>query len=72
MKKCQPYEEGTPVPFQTAMHTVVGAAIAVERNDNPTNEEVEAKLTEFIDAMEALFMKHRGRFGFGGTKLVIL
>ena len=42
-----------------------------EENDNPTNEEVEAKLKEFIDAMETLFMKHRGRHGFGKTQLVI-
>lgn len=63
---------GTPIPHQVAMNTVVGKAIAVKQNQNPTNEEVEAKLKEFIDAMEILFNKHRGRFGFEGTQLVIL
>ena len=62
---------GTPIPHQAPMNTVVGKAIAVKKNDNPTNEEVEGKLKEFIDAMENLFMKHRGRFGFGQTRLVI-
>ena len=62
---------GTPIPHQAPMHTVVGKAIPVRKNDNPTNEEVEAKLKEFIDAMETLFMKHRGRHGFGKTQLVI-
>jgi len=35
------------------MSTVVGRAIGVRREANPSNEAVEAKLQEFIDAMEA-------------------
>lgn len=63
---------GTPIPFQARMNTVVGKAIPVVKNENPTNEEVAAKLDEFINAMEELFMKHRERFGAGKTQLVVL
>jgi len=63
---------GSPMPRQAAMHTVVGRAIPVTKTDFPSKEEVAAKLQEFIDAMEALFIKHRGRFGFQDTNLVIL
>lgn len=63
---------GSPIPHQAPMNTVVGKAIPVNKNDNPSNEEVQAKLNVFIDAMESLFMKHRGRFGFGQTQLVVL
>jgi hypothetical protein len=38
---------------EVAMSTVVGRAIGVRREANPGNEAVEAKLQEFIDAMEA-------------------
>ena len=41
------------------MHTVIGKALEVTKNENPTNEEVEAKLKEFIDAMEGIFERHR-------------
>jgi 1-acyl-sn-glycerol-3-phosphate acyltransferase len=63
---------GTPIPHQTPMHSVVGKAIPVTRNENPSSEEVEAKLAEFIDAMQALFYKHRASHGFAHTELRVL
>ena len=63
---------GTFLPQQVPMHTVIGKALEVTKNENPTNEEVEAKLKEFIDAMEGIFERHKERHGYGDTRLVVL
>jgi 2-acylglycerol O-acyltransferase 2 len=63
---------GTPMPRQAKVHTVVGKAIPVEKRVDPTNEEVAAKLEEFIGAVKGLFERHRGENGYGDVELVVL
>lgn len=63
---------GTFLPKQVPMRTIVGKPIAVVKNENPSNEEVAAKLEEFIDAMERLHETHKERFGYAGQRLVVL
>jgi len=61
----------TPIPYATALNTVVGKMIEVEQNPDPSNEEVQAKLDEFIDAMRSLYDSHKARFGYADVRLVI-
>lgn len=63
---------GTPMPRQAKIHTVVGKAIPVEKRVDPTNEEVAAKLEEFIGAVKGLFERHRVENGYGDVELVVL
>ena len=60
------------MPRQAKVHTVVGKAISVEKRVDPTNEEVAAKLEEFIGAVKGLFERHRGENGYGDVELVVL
>ena len=63
---------GSPMPRQEKIHTVVGKAIPVEKRADPTNEDVAAKLEEFIGAVKDLFERHRGENGYGDVELVVL
>ena len=60
------------MPRQEKIHTVVGKAIPVEKRADPTNEDVAAKLEEFIGAVKDLFERHRGENGYGDVELVVL
>ena len=51
---------------------MVGKAIPVEKRADPTNEDVAAKLEEFIGAVKDLFERHRGENGYGDVELVVL
>jgi 2-acylglycerol O-acyltransferase 2 len=62
----------SPIPYATPLHTVVGKAIPVKQNDNPTNAEVAAKLEEFIDAMTTLFETHKAANGCSGARLRVV
>jgi diacylglycerol O-acyltransferase 2, plant len=62
----------SPIPYATPLHTVVGKAIPVKQNDNPTNTEVAAKLEEFIDAMTTLFETHKAANGCSGARLRVV
>ena len=42
------------------------------KTENPTNEQVAAKLAEFIDEMVRLHETHKERCGYGGQRLVVL
>lgn len=64
---------GTFLPRQAPMHTVVGKRIDTgPPRPDPTNEEVAAKLEEFIAEMERIFRTHREKHGYGNTELVVL
>ena len=63
---------GSFVPRQKAMRAVVGRPIEVTKTENPTNEQVAAKLAEFIDEMVRLHETHKKRCGYGGQRLVVL
>ena len=63
---------GSFVPRRVAMKTVVGRPVATTKTENPTNEQVAAKLAEFIDEMVRLHETHKERCGYGGQRLVVL
>ena len=61
----------TPIPFATPLHTVIGEAIETQQTDEPSREEVQAKLDEFIEAMRSLYERHKAAHGYADVELVI-
>nr|GMC62524.1 Diacylglycerol O-acyltransferase 2D [Ipomoea batatas] len=60
------------IPFQHPIHVVVGRPIEVEKNTQPTAQELEALHSRFIEALQQLFEKHKMRLGYTHLKLKIL
>lgn len=63
---------GTFLPKRVAMRTVVGRPIPVTKIENPTNDQVQQKLDEFIEEMQRIHETNKERFGYAGQKLVVL
>lgn len=55
---------GSPIPKRVPMHLVLGSPIPVKQADNPEKAEVEATLQNFIQAMKALYEKHKADAGY--------
>ncbi|XP_024360450.1 diacylglycerol O-acyltransferase 2 [Physcomitrium patens] len=62
---------GGPVPYRTPMYYVVGKPIPVPKTTNPSQEEVSVILGQFIEALEALFEKHKGSLEFEDDTLLV-
>eukprot|EP00756_Hemistasia_phaeocysticola_P022067 Hpha_TRINITY_DN15810_c2_g5::TRINITY_DN15810_c2_g5_i1::g.191357::m.191357/K14457/MOGAT2, MGAT2; 2-acylglycerol O-acyltransferase 2 len=63
----------TPIPRKCNMDTVVGAPIPVERVEQPSDEQVQALLDKYIDALTTLYSKNADRFPqTKGKKLEVL
>ncbi|KAL3693247.1 hypothetical protein R1sor_006898 [Riccia sorocarpa] len=63
---------GSPLPFPKRMYFVVGKPIEVQKNPNPSIEEVTEIQTKFIAAMEELFEKHKAVAGYKDATLTVL
>ncbi|XP_031107655.1 diacylglycerol O-acyltransferase 2D-like [Ipomoea triloba] len=63
---------GSFIPFQHPIHVVVGRPIEVEKNTQPTAQELEALHSRFIEALQQLFEKHKMRLGYTHLNLKIL
>ncbi|KAF3338680.1 diacylglycerol O-acyltransferase 2-like protein [Carex littledalei] len=63
---------GTPIPYRVPMHVVVGTPIKVRQNPQPTYDEINEVHAQFLEAMEKLFDKYKGRVGYEDLPLRIL
>lgn len=58
------------LPYRSPITTVIGAPINVEKNENPTNEEITALHDKYCKALYDLFDSHKTKYGISkNTKL---
>ncbi|RDX79176.1 Diacylglycerol O-acyltransferase 2D, partial [Mucuna pruriens] len=61
----------TPLPLKHPMHVVVGRPIEFDKNPEPTTEEVAKIHSQFVEALQDLFERHKARSGHPNLELKI-
>ncbi|RHN41802.1 putative diacylglycerol O-acyltransferase [Medicago truncatula] len=63
---------GSPVPFKNPLYVVVGKPIQVEKIPEPTSEQVAKVHSEFVEALQELFERHKTQAGCTNLELKIV
>ncbi|GMS92990.1 hypothetical protein PENTCL1PPCAC_15165, partial [Pristionchus entomophagus] len=63
---------GGLVPIRTHLETVIGEAIHVEKNTNPSQEEVDKMHTAYCEKLIELFETHKANYGVPPEQRIIL
>ena len=59
------------LPYRKPLTVVVGSPIRVERNPDPSPEEVEALHKKYVDALVSLYHENNSKYGDIRTKLIV-
>ncbi|RDX72435.1 Diacylglycerol O-acyltransferase 2D, partial [Mucuna pruriens] len=62
----------SPVPFKNPLYIVVGRPIELEKNPEPTMEQVTKVHSHFIEALQDLFDRHKSQAGYTNLELKIV
>lgn len=65
-------QHGTLCPLPVQVTIAVGAPIPVERQENPSQEALDAVHARYVEALRALFEKHKAEVGMADRELEVL
>uniref|UniRef100_A0A8D2HTQ5 Acyltransferase n=1 Tax=Urocitellus parryii TaxID=9999 RepID=A0A8D2HTQ5_UROPR len=63
---------GLLMPFRSPIHTVVGAAIPVQRSPRPSRAQVDALHALYVERLTQLFEEHKERYGVPADRHLVL